>query len=404
LQTASPTSTLFSRLSIVAPADDPEIPGGELFEARQSPPFRADHVGSLLRPRRVLDARERAARKEIGAGELRSIEDEAIREVVKKQEAIGLHSVTDGEFRRTSFHLDFLQKLRGVVVSGAMATRFHRKDCELDARPPRISVQGKLQHVEDIQSDDFTYLASVASVTPKVTIPSPTMVLRSGREAIDAGAYPDLEQCLDDLAQCYRDEIAALYARGCRYLQLDDTNLAYLCDPQLRMQAHDRGQNPQELPHAYAALINAVIDGRPSDLMVAIHLCRGNFKSAWVGEGGYEPVADVLFNELNVDAYFLEYDDERSGDFAPLRFVPPGKTVVLGLVSSKMAALEPQRDLAHRIDDASRYVPLDQLCLSPQCGFASTVHGSNTISEGDQWAKLELVVNTSRLVWSGVEV
>jgi 5-methyltetrahydropteroyltriglutamate--homocysteine methyltransferase len=375
-----------------------------LHEPRLSPPFRADHVGSLLRPRRVLDARERAARKEIGASELRAIEDDAIREVVKKQEAIGLHSVTDGEFRRTSFHVDFLQKLQGVAISGGLTMPFHRKDGDLDARPPRISVQGKLKHVEDIQSDDFTFLDSVASVTPKVTIPSPTMVLRSGREAIDADAYPEMEQCLADLAQCYRQEIAALYARGCRYIQLDDTNLAYLCDPQLRRQAQERGQDPQKLPHAYAALINSVIVGRPSDLQIAIHLCRGNFKSAWVSEGGYEPVADVLFNELHVDAYFLEYDDERSGDFAPLRFVPKGKSVVLGLISSKMAALEPQRDLAHRIEDASRYVPLDQLCLSPQCGFASTVYGSNTISEGDQWAKLELVVNTSRLVWSGVEV
>jgi 5-methyltetrahydropteroyltriglutamate--homocysteine methyltransferase len=375
-----------------------------LHEPRLSPPFRADHVGSLLRPRRVLDARERAARKEIGASELRAIEDEAIREVVKKQEAIGLQSVTDGEFRRTSFHVDFLQKLQGVIVSGGLSTHYHRKDGDLDARPPRISVQGKLKHVEDIQSDDFAFLDSVASVTPKVTIPSPTMVLRGGREAIDADAYPEIEQCLADLAQCYRDEIASLYARGCRYIQLDDTNLAYLCDPQLRRQAEERGQDPQTLSHAYAALINSVIAGRPSDLQVAIHLCRGNFKSAWVGEGGYEPVADVLFNELHVDAYLLEYDDERSGDFAPLRFVPKGKTVVLGLVSSKMAALEPQRDLAHRIEDASRYVPLDQLCLSPQCGFASTVHGSNTISESDQWAKLELVVNTSRLIWSGVEV
>jgi 5-methyltetrahydropteroyltriglutamate--homocysteine methyltransferase len=368
------------------------------------PPYRADHVGSLLRPRRVLEARERASRQEITREQLRAVEDDAIRAVIRKQQDLGLRSITDGEFRRTYFHVDFLQKLQGVSISGGLTTKFHRKDGDVEVAPPRVSVTGKLKHVEDIQAADFNFLKSVTTGTPKVTIPSPTMVhFRGGRQAIDTAAYPEMEEFFADLARAYRHEVDSLYELGCRYIQLDDTNLAYLCDPKLRAQAQQRGEDPNQLPHAYASLINAIIDGRPADLTIAIHLCRGNYRSAWVSEGGYEPIADVLFNELHVDTYLLEYDDERSGDFAPLRFVPAHKNVVLGLVSSKMAALEPQRDLMQRIDEASRYVPLDQLGLSPQCGFASTVHG-NAIAEADQWAKLELVINTSRQVWSGVEV
>jgi 5-methyltetrahydropteroyltriglutamate--homocysteine methyltransferase len=372
--------------------------------SRSNPPFRADHVGSLLRPRRLLEARERAARNEIAPEKLRRIEDEAIREVVAKQEAIGFRSITDGEFRRAYFHVDFLQKLEGVSISGGLATKFHRKDGDVDVAPPRLSVTGKLRHVQDIQVEDFAFLKSVVAETPKVTIPSPTMVhFRGGRRAIDIDVYPEMDEFFTDLAQVYRDELASLYGAGCRYVQFDDTNLAYLCDPKLRAQAEERGEDPDQLPHAYAELINSVIDGRPEDLTVAIHLCRGNYRSAWVSEGGYEPVADVLFNELHVDAYFLEYDDERSGDFAPLRFVPADKTVVLGLVSSKTAAFEPQRDLIARLEEAARYVPLEQLALSLQCGFASSVHG-NAITQADQWAKLELVINTSRRVWSGADV
>jgi 5-methyltetrahydropteroyltriglutamate--homocysteine methyltransferase len=260
-------------------------------------------------------------------------------------------------------------------------------------------VTGKLRHVEDIQRADFEFLRSVTNQTPKVTIPSPTMVhFRGGRKAIDIDAYPDLNEFFSDLASCYRAEIDSLYQAGCRYLQLDDTNLAYLCDPKLRAGARERGDDPDVLPHAYAALINSVIDGRPDELTVAVHLCRGNFRSAWVAEGSYEPVAEVLFNKLNVDAYFLEYDDERSGDFAPLRFVPDHKTVVLGLVTTKLAALESRRELIRRIEDAARYVPLDHLCLSPQCGFSSTVEG-NEITAEDQWAKLELVRQVAAEVW-----
>jgi 5-methyltetrahydropteroyltriglutamate--homocysteine methyltransferase len=366
---------------------------------RLNPPFRADHVGSLLRPRGLKEARERFEHNEIGEDDLRAAEDEAIREVVRKQESIGLQGITDGEYRRTFFHVDFLQRLQGVAVSGGIATKFHTREGDIDFAPPRITVVGKLRHVRDIQTADFRYLKSVTTKTPKVTIPSPTMVhFRGGRKGIDIHAYPDLDEFFEDLAQVYRDEVASLYAAGCRYIQFDDTNLAYLCDPELRAQAKERGDDPNDLPYSYAALINAVIDRRASDLTVAVHLCRGNFKSAWVAEGGYEPVADALFNALHVDAYFPEYDDARSGTFEPLRFVPKDKTVVLGLVTTKSPALESVADIVRRIDEAARHVPLEHLCLSPQCGFASTVHG-NQITEADQWAKLERILEVTRQVW-----
>jgi 5-methyltetrahydropteroyltriglutamate--homocysteine methyltransferase len=265
--------------------------------------------------------------------------------------------------------------------------------------PPKLSVVGPLRHTRDIQVDDYRYLASVVTETPKVSIPSPTMVhFRGGRAAIDIEAYPDLEQFFTDLAACYRAELDALYAAGCRYVQLDDTNLAYLCDPVMRAGAVERGDDPDALPHAYAELINHVITGRPDDLVIGIHLCRGNFRSTWFAQGSYEPVAEVLFTELGVDAYFLEYDDERSGDFSPLRFVPANKTVVLGLVTSKRPELESVDELATRVDEASKYVPLDQLCLSPQCGFASTVEG-NQMTPDQQWAKLSRVVEAAGKIW-----
>jgi len=367
--------------------------------SKLNPPFRADHVGSLLRPPALLEARGRRRDGHISAEQLRAIEDTHIRDVVKRQEDVGLKSITDGEFRRTFFHIDFLEKLQGVTVSGGIETKFHSRGGVIDFAPPSLSVTGKLRHVADIQTRDFEFLKSVTRQTPKVTIPSPTMVhFRGGRKSIDIEAYPDMDQFFADLAQCYRDEVDSLYRAGCRYIQMDDTNLAYLCDPKLRAGAKERGHDPDQLPRAYASLINAVIDGRPSDLTIAVHLCRGNFKSAWVAEGGYEPVADVLFNELNVDAYFLEYDDERAGDFEPLRFVPKHKTVVLGLVTTKVADLESRSDVIQRINEAARYMPLENMCLSPQCGFSSTVEG-NQISEKDQWAKLALIVDTAREVW-----
>jgi 5-methyltetrahydropteroyltriglutamate--homocysteine methyltransferase len=364
-----------------------------------NPPYRADHVGSLLRPKPLLEARDRFFNNEISKDELREIEDTHIREAVKKQEEVGIQGVTDGEFRRTFFHVDFLERLAGVTTSGGIEVQFKGKKGTVDFAPPRLSVTSKLRHIEDIQKADFEYLKSTTGKMPKVAIPSPTMVhFRGGRKAIDIEAYPDMEDFFDDLAQCYREEIDSLYKAGCRYLQLDDTNLAYLCDPKLREGAKQRGDDPDELPRAYAELINKAIDGRPGDLTIGIHLCRGNFRSAWVAEGGYEPVAEVLFNDLNVDAYFLEYDDERSGDFAPLRFVPDNKTVVLGLVTTKLSELESSDDLKRRVDEAAKYMPLDHMCLSPQCGFSSTVHG-NEITEADQWEKLELVVNTARDIW-----
>ena len=363
-----------------------------------NPPFRADHVGSLLRPAELLAARVRHKNGEISASELRAIEDEAIAATIRKVESIGIQAVTDGEFRREFFHLDFLEKLDGVSVTGSIAASSDAQE-KVGFTPPTLSVTGKLQHVKDIQVDDFEFLQSQVSNTPKVSIPSPTMVhFRGGRAGIDIESYPDLDGFFDDLAQCYRDEIDALYKAGARYIQMDDTNLAYLCDVKMRAAAVERGDDPNELPRTYAALINAVIDNRPDDLVIAVHLCRGNFRSQWFAEGGYEPVAEVLFNDLNVDAYFLEYDDERSGDFSPLRFVPDNKIVVLGIISSKLPQLESITDLANRVDEAAKYMPIENMCVSPQCGFSSTSHG-NEITEDDQWAKLQLVVDTAREVW-----
>lgn len=364
-----------------------------------TPPFRADHVGSFLRPPEITEARARHGRGEITDAELRSIEDVAIAEMIPKLEATGIQSITDGEFRRQWFHLDFLQRLAGVTISGTIEPSSDSVETVHQA-PPKISVTGKLRHQHAIQVDDFRFLADHTSRTPKVAIPSPTMAhFRGGRSGIDIKSYPDLDEFFDDLAQCYRDEISALYEAGCRYIQLDDTNLAYLCDPTMRQGAVDRGDDPNELPRTYAELINRALDGRADDLTVGIHLCRGNFRSKHFASGGYDAVAEVLFNEIDVDAYFLEYDDERSGGFAPLRFFPDDKTLVLGLVTSKTPELEDVDELKARIDEAATYVDLDQLCLSPQCGFASTIHG-NEITEDDQWAKLRLVARVADEVWT----
>ena len=366
---------------------------------RKSPPFRADHVGSFLRPQELLDARQRHQKGEISRAALREAEDRAIRDVVRLQEDIGLRGITDGEFRRTYFHIDFLEQLDGVEARGGLTAHFHSAKGEVDFAPPILHVTGKVRHAHPIQVVDFQFLKSATRRTPKVTIPSPTMLhFRGGRDAISREAYPDLEAFFDDVAACYREELKALGEAGCTYVQLDDTNLAYLCDPKMREGARQRGDDPDELPRRYARLINAAIAGRPEGMTVCTHLCRGNFKSAWVAEGGYEPVAEVLFNDLKVDGYFLEYDDARSGDFSPLRFVPKGKIVVLGLVTTKVGELEEKDTLKRRIDEASRLVPLEQLCLSPQCGFSSTVHG-NVIARESQAQKLRLIVDTAREVW-----
>ncbi len=367
--------------------------------SKLNPPFRADHVGSLLRTKEVKENRDRWKKGEISAETLRAIENRNIGETVKKLESIGIQSITDGEFRRDYFHLDFLKELEGVAVTGGIDANPNAKVAEDKFTPPQLSVTGKLKHVRNIQVDDFNFLKSVTTQTPKVSIPSPTMVhFRGGRKAIAIDAYPDMDEFFEDLAECYRAEIDALYDAGCRYIQLDDTNLAYLCDPKMRAAAKERGEDPDELPRTYSALINSVIDNRPSDLTVGIHLCRGNYRSTWFAEGGYEPVADILFNNINVDAYFLEYDDERSGDFAPLRFVPKDKMVVLGIISSKIADLETEESLITRIKEAAQYMPLENMCISPQCGFSSTHHG-NALTHEQQWKKLELAVKTAKTVW-----
>jgi 5-methyltetrahydropteroyltriglutamate--homocysteine methyltransferase len=368
---------------------------------RTAPPYRADHVGSFLRPQRLLEARERHARGEIDAEALREVEDDAIREVVRRQEEVGLEGITDGEFRRTFFHVDFLEQLDGVeVVEGSFTATFRRDDgTEVGFKPPTMRVVAPLRHRHSIQGPDFDFLKSVTARTPKVCIPSPSMLhFRGGRQAISAEVYSDLDAFYANLAAAYRAEVQGLAARGCRYLQLDDTNLAYLCDDQIRAATRARGDDPDELPRLYCRLINQAISGRPADMAVCIHLCRGNYQSAWVAQGGYEPVAEILFNELEIDGFFLEYDDQRSGDFVPLRFVPKGKTVVLGIMSSKHPEVEAKDAIKHRIDEAARYVPLDQLCLSHQCGFSSTVHG-NLLTEADQWTKLTRTVEVAREVW-----
>jgi 5-methyltetrahydropteroyltriglutamate--homocysteine methyltransferase len=364
------------------------------------PPFRADHVGSFLRPKYLLDARDQAAKGEISAEQLRSVEDRAIAEIVKFQQDVGLQSITDGEFRRTYFHIDFLQQLGGVKTDIPVTVK--KPDGTEELAPPVILVVDKVRHVKDIQRADFEYLKSqVASgLTPKVTIPSPTMLhFRGGRAGISREAYPELEPAFyDDVAKAYGDELQSLYDAGCRYVQMDDTNLAYLCDEKMREAARQRGDDPNELPHRYAKFINKVVAHKPQGMTLAMHLCRGNFKSTHAAAGNYEPVAEALLAEMDLDAFFLEYDDERSGDFRPLRYLPKGKTVVLGLVTTKFGAMENKDALKRRIDEAAKYAPLDQLALSPQCGFSSTVHGNNIAVEA-QRQKLALVVETAREVW-----
>ncbi|HMA15095.1 MAG TPA: 5-methyltetrahydropteroyltriglutamate--homocysteine S-methyltransferase [Kiloniellaceae bacterium] len=369
----------------------------------ERPPFRADHVGSFLRPKRLIEAREKHAAGVIDAETLRAVEDDCIRAVVKRQEAVGLRGITDGEFRRTFFHVDFLERLEGVTVTYGDFTAAFRKDdgTEVGFRPPTMHVEQPIRHAGPIQGPDYDFLAGVAMKTPKVCIPAPSMLhFRGGRQAISQKVYPDLEDFYDDLAAAYRAEIADLAARGCRYLQMDDTNLAYLCDPKIRERTKARGDDPDALTHLYCRLVNDAIRDRPQDMTVCVHLCRGNFKSAWVAEGGYEPVAEILFNEMRIDGFFLEYDDERSGDFAPLRFMPKGKRVVLGLMSSKRPEVESKTALKQRIGEASAYVPLDQCALSHQCGFSSTAHG-NELTEDDQWKKLERCVEVAKEVWGG---
>jgi 5-methyltetrahydropteroyltriglutamate--homocysteine methyltransferase len=364
---------------------------------RTTPPFRADHVGSLLRTAPLKEARAKRETGEIDAAALKAIEDREIEKAIRRQEEIGLKAVTDGEFRRAFWNYDFLGCLPGVeAYLGERKIRFQG----INPKPMMLRVTGKLGrfHTHPML-DHFKFVREHTRVMPKMTIPSPSSLhFRYGRDAVPESIYPDMGEFYRDLGQTYAKAVRAFADAGCRYLQLDEVNFTYLCDANLRAQVADRGENPDELPRTYAGMINAAISDIPSDMTITMHLCRGNFRSTFVASGGYDPVAEILFNSINVHGYFMEYDTERAGSFEPLRLVPKGKTVVLGLVTSKSGRLESKDELKRRIDEASNFIPLDQLCLSPQCGFASTEEG-NILAEDEQWAKLERIVEVAREVW-----
>ena len=368
---------------------------------RDTPPFRADHVGSLLRPPELLRARDDYAAGTIGAAELRAVEDEAIRGAVALQQEVGLQSVTDGEFRRASWHMDFVYQIGGIgQVPGHLLSRFRNEQGTIEFTPAALRVHDRVTLRQPIFANAFTFLRNtVTTATPKLTIPSPSMMhYRGGRAAIDPAIYPDLEEFWHDLGEVYAAQLRALGDLGCTYLQLDDTSLAYLNDPKQREYISQQGGDGERQHLTYIRELNRAVARRPPGMTICTHMCRGNYRSSWVASGGYDYVAEALFGELNVDGYFLEYDDARSGGFEPLRFVPSGKIVVLGLVSSKRRMLERKDDLKRRIDEAARYVPLEQLCLSPQCGFSSTVEG-NLLTIDEQFAKLRLIVETAHEVW-----
>jgi 5-methyltetrahydropteroyltriglutamate--homocysteine methyltransferase len=364
---------------------------------RVRPPFRADHVGSLLRSAALKEARARRASGAITADELKAVEDREIEVLVKKQEAVGLRSVTDGENRRRSWQIDFLEHLPGIEsYTGERKFKFQG----VQSPQVLIRVNGKLGGFDGHPMlEHFRFLKSKTTQTPKMTIPSPSAVhFRHGREGVPASVYPDMNEFYRDLGQTYRKAVRAFADAGCRYLQLDEVNFTYLCDPNQRQIVIDRGENPDELPLAYAAMLNAAVSDIPDDMTITMHLCRGNFRSAFIASGGYEPVAEILFNSINVHGYFMEFDTERAGGFEPLRLVPKGKMVVLGLVTSKFGALESKDELKRRIDEAAKHVPLEQLALSPQCGFSSGI-GGNTMGVGEQMAKLRRVVEVAHEVW-----
>jgi 5-methyltetrahydropteroyltriglutamate--homocysteine methyltransferase len=364
---------------------------------RATPPFRADHVGSLLRPAALKDARARREKGEIDAAELTAVEDREIEKIIRKQEEIGLKSVTDGEFRRAFWNYDFLGALDGVeAYLGERKIKFQGPQ----PKPMMLRVVGKLGTFSGHPMlDHFRFVQAHTKATPKMTIPSPSSLhFRYGRDAVPETIYPDMNDFYRDLGEGYRKAVRAFADAGCRYLQLDEVNFTYLCDPKLRELVANRGDDPEKLPSIYATMINAAISDAPDDMVTAMHLCRGNFQSTFVASGGYEPVAEILFNAIDIKAYFMEYDSDRAGGFEPLRFVPNGKMVVLGLVTSKSGRLESKDELRRRIDQAAKFVSLDQLCLSPQCGFASTVEG-NILAEDEQWAKLAMIVELADEVW-----
>ncbi len=370
------------------------------MSARTKPPFRADHVGSLIRPQALVDAREKAARGEITHARLLAIQQPAIRDAVKKQEEIGLQSITDGEYNRKSWQSDFLLKIGNVaMVPSKIRVKFHSSAGTRDHNPPSMAVVGKLGRPAPIFVDDFKFLKTLTTRTPKVTLPSPTILhFRGGRDAIDRAAYPDMAEFYADLAGVYQAELGELAAAGCRYMQIDETNFAYLCDPALRAEVVNLGEDPATLPRTYARLLNDSIKGLPADATVCMHLCRGNFAGSWIAEGGYDPIAELLFNEINVTGYFLEYDSERAGGFEPLRFLPKGKVAVLGLLTTKKPDLETRDAIMRRIEEAAKFVDIEQLALSTQCGFSSGI-GGETMTPERQFEKLQLVVDIAREVW-----
>jgi 5-methyltetrahydropteroyltriglutamate--homocysteine methyltransferase len=369
---------------------------------RTKPPFRADHVGSLLRPARLLQARAEHAAGRIGADKLRAVEEDAIREIVRKQEEIGLQSATDGEFRRESWHMDFIYQLDGIAKeAGHISVKFHNEQGDIEFTPAALHVESKLGVSETIFGDAFRFLQeTVTRNVPKLTIPSPSMVhYRGGKAAIDPRVYPDMDAFWADLVAAYREEVRRLGELGSTYLQFDDTSLAYINDPHQREYIASIGGDPERQHVEYIRHINEALAGRPEGMSVTTHSCRGNFQSSWAAEGSWDYVAEALLNELDVDGFFMEWDDERSGGFEPLRFLPKGdKHVVLGLVTTKRGALEAKDDIKRRIEEASKHAPIEQLCLSPQCGFSSTVEG-NVLSEEEQWAKLRLIVEVAEEVW-----
>jgi len=369
---------------------------------RDEPPFRADHVGSLLRPRELLDARARHVAGDLDDAALREAEDHAIEHVIGLQRDAGLQTVTDGEFRRTSWHMDFIYQLDGVDrTDDKLQVHFHNAEGDLDFESAALAVHDRVGLRDTIFGDAFTFLREHApeGMTPKLTIPSPSMVhYRGGRAAIDQRVYPELDAFWDDLVAAYAEEVRRLGDLGCRYLQLDDTSLAYLNDPEQRELVASQGSDAEHVHEQYIRNINAAIRDRPDGMRVTTHMCRGNFRSSWAASGSYDFVAEALFGGLEVDGFFLEYDDERSGGFDPLRYVPEGKLVVLGLVTTKRGELEDKDTLKRRVEEASRFVPLEQLCLSPQCGFSSTVEG-NVLTQSQEEAKLALVVETAQEIW-----
>jgi 5-methyltetrahydropteroyltriglutamate--homocysteine methyltransferase len=367
-----------------------------------TPPFKADVVGSLLRPQAILDARAQHNAGKISREALWNIESAHVGEAVALQKSAGLKVATDGEYHRRHWFMDFVERIDGVVFEGGLKTTFQTEAGPIEFAPPRVITARKLKRTQPLAVEEFKSfkpLADVAGVTPKQVIPSPTLLhFRSGRAGVDMKAYPDIAEYFSDLAAVYRQEIAALYDAGCRYLQIDETNFPFLCDPKLHGHVRSIGEDPKTIQHTYAKLLNDVTRDRPSGMRIVMHMCRGNHESAWVASGGYEPVAEVAFGQIDVDGFFLEYDTDRAGGFEPLRHLTGNKVAVLGLVTTKKPALESKNALQRRIDEAAKFVPLERLALSPQCGFASTI-GGNRLTVDDEKRKLELVVETARAVW-----